>query len=285
MDEGDAGLLEVFFESNKEVISFCEQVFHYNKRIEVHWKTNEEWGNQLIIKKCTSKNENDEAIIKSMVDVFIEYRLNKMIREVIEKKYYYSNHEEIERILSIAFGIVTGKDYTILLRGKDPKGLLYTLFKSNIEDSATVHYDSIINFRLNVFRENLVHFVGLAIDEFKREEEHQTFINMVREYVTNKQSTYPTIYVVQGPSFSFYKPNGEKFSKVELKELMKQEPLYIVGLDENEWNLAPLIAMAPNNIHIYGDLPSEPKTLTVINIFEEKVKFKSYKQFPFLRNF
>src|SRR5690625_1673880 len=111
MDEGDAGVLEVFFESNKEVISFCEQVFHYNKRIEVHWKTNEEWGNQLIIKKCTSKNENDEAIIKSMVDVFIEYRLNKMIREVIEKKYYYSNHEEIERILSIAFGIVTGKDY------------------------------------------------------------------------------------------------------------------------------------------------------------------------------
>lgn len=285
MDKGDAGLLEVFFESNKEVISFCEQLFYYNKRIELHWKTNEKWGNQLIIKNCTSITDNDESITKSMVDVFIEHRLNKMIREVIEKKYYYSNLEEIERILDITYCMVTGNDYQSMLLDKDPKGLLYSLFKANIEHAESIHFDSIINFRFNIFKENLIHFVGLAIDEFKREEEHQTFINMLREYVTNKDSIYPTIYILQGTSFLFFKPDGEKFSKMELKKLMKQEPLYIVGLDENEWNLAPLIAMAPNSINIYGDYPSEPKTLTIINIFQEKVKFKPYNKFPFTNHF
>jgi len=285
MDEGDVGLLEVYFESNKEVISFCEQLFHYNKRIELQWKTNEEWGNQLIINDFNDNAGHVESIVKSMVDVVIEHRLNIMIREVIKKKYYYSNHEEIERILDIAHGIVLGKDNQELVLDENPEKLLYTLFETNIKYASTVHFDSIINFRLNTFKDNLIYLIGLAIDEFKREEEHQAFINMLREYVTNRDSVYPTIYILQGSSFIFYKPDGTRFSKRELKKIMKQEPLYIVGLDENEWNLAPLIAMAPLEIHIFGDFPFEPKTLTVINIFEEKVTFKPYNHFPFTHHF
>ena len=68
---------------------------------------------------------------------------------------------------------------------------------------------------------------------------------------------------------------------MELRHLMYQEPLYLVGLDANEMNLSPLIAIAPQKIYIYGDHPSEPKTLTVINVFQEKVYFKSLSHFPF----
>jgi len=68
---------------------------------------------------------------------------------------------------------------------------------------------------------------------------------------------------------------------MELRTVMQNAPLYIVGLDEDEWNLAPLIAMAPKRIKIYGDLPSEPKTLTVINVFQERVDFEPIQKFPF----
>ncbi|WP_375540675.1 sporulation protein YtxC [Virgibacillus saliphilus] len=81
--------------------------------------------------------------------------------------------------------------------------------------------------------------------------------------------------------FTFYKHNGKQISTMELRSLMKSEPLYIVGLDEDELNLAPLVAMAPKKIKMYGDDPSEPKTLTVINVFQEKVDFKAYHHFPF----
>lgn len=281
MDKGDVGLLEVFFKSTNEVISFCEQLFYYNRRIELHWKTNEKWGNQLVINKDTFNKGKDETITKSMVEVFMKHRLTKMIREVIEKKYYYSNQEEIERILDISYGIVAGNDNQALLLEENPKKIIYSLFKGNIKNTGTVHFDSIINFRFTGFKESLIHIVGLAIDEFKREEDHQAFINMLREYVANKRSVYPSVHVLQGQSFLFFGSEGEELRKKELKDLMKQEPLYMVGLDENEWNLAPLIAMAPLNINIYGDHPSEPKTLTIINIFQERVKFKPYKQFPF----
>jgi hypothetical protein len=41
------------------------------------------------------------------------------------------------------------------------------------------------------------------------------------------------------------------------------------------------VAMAPEKIKIYGDHPSEPKTLTVINVFQERVDFEPYNNFPF----
>ncbi|WP_337018057.1 sporulation protein YtxC, partial [Oceanobacillus massiliensis] len=91
----------------------------------------------------------------------------------------------------------------------------------------------------------------------------------------------PVIHILQGNTFTFYKQNGKRLSNIELRVMMKKEPLYIVGLHDNEFNLAPLIAMAPEKLKIYGDDPSEPKTLTVINVFQEKVDFEPISNFPF----
>lgn len=68
---------------------------------------------------------------------------------------------------------------------------------------------------------------------------------------------------------------------MDLQTLMQKEPLYLFGLDETEMNLSPLIAMAPEKVKIYGDDPAEPKTLTVINVFQEKAEFQPTREFPF----
>lgn len=276
-------MLEVYFESDKEVISFCEQVFRYNKKIELHWKTHEDWGNHLQFEELIQSNELVETISKSMVDVFMTHRLGGMIKHIIEDFYYYTNSDEMERILEITHWVFSGEDDDSLLvrNNKDPKALLHSLFVSNIKNTSIIHFDSIVNFRLKVFKDQLIHYVGLAIDEFKREEEHQEFVNMLREYIAKKKPSYTIIHLLQGRTFTFFKENGKKFTKMELRALMQKEPLYIVGLDQNEWNLAPLIAMAPSKVKIYGDYPFEPKTLTVINVFQEKVDFEPFSNFPF----
>ncbi|MGY0693110.1 putative sporulation protein YtxC [Virgibacillus sp. FSP13] len=275
-------LLEVYFGSDKEVISFCEHLFRYNKQIELHWKTDKDWGNQLQLEYLPS-NESIETIAKAMADVFLIHRLQAMIKHIIEDYYYYKSTDEIERIMELTHWIFSGEDDDSLQvrKNKDPSKLLNSLFIANIKNTTTIHYDSIVKFRLKVFKDQLVHYVGLAIDEFKREEDHQAFVNMLREYIAKKESAHNVVHVLQGSTFSFFRANGKPFSQMELRTLMQKEPLYIVGLDENELNLAPLIAMAPRKIKIYGDHPSEPKTLTVINVFEEKVDFEPFKNFPF----
>ncbi|RDW21600.1 putative sporulation protein YtxC [Oceanobacillus chungangensis] len=279
-------MLTVYIESDQEVISFCEHLFRHTKNIEINWKTNEEWGNEIQFE--TVHAGLLDTIAKAMVDVFINHRLGTMIKQIIEDFYYYSNPDEIERIHDLTTWIYTGGDSDSLQlrkskvdRKKDPSKLLNTLFIASMKNTADIHYESIVTFRLKSFKDELIHYVGIAIDEFKREEDHQSFINMLREYIAKKEALLPVIHIIQGTNFTFYKESGKPFTNMELRILMQKEPLYIVGLDENEMNLSPLIAMTPKKIKIYGDDPSEPKTLTVINVFQEKVEFQALRHFPF----
>ncbi|WP_249871114.1 putative sporulation protein YtxC [Oceanobacillus saliphilus] len=275
--------MEVFFESDKEVISFCEFLFRKHKQVELNWKTDERWGNHLKFIDQLPKNELVDIIAGTMANVFMTHRLGTMIKRIIKDYYYYTEHEEIERIHDLTHWIITGEDDESkrLREHKNEVIFLKSLFIANLKESFEFHFDSIVNFRLKPFKDQLITYVGLAIDEFKREEDHQAFVDMLRAYVLKKQPGVPVIHILQGNSFAFFKQDGKRMSNIELRVLMKKEPLYIVGLHDNEFNLAPLIAMAPEKLKIYGDDPSEPKTLTVINVFQEKVDFEPISNFPF----
>jgi putative sporulation protein YtxC len=256
----------------------------HNKHINLHWKTHKEWGNLLQFEKHIPGQVLTGAIAKSLTDVYMTHRLSKLITSVIEDFYYYTDADEKEKILELTNWVMAGRDKNDLLvhKKEDPYQLLESLFIANIKDTVTIHYDSLVKFRLKVFRDYIIHYVGLAIDEYKREEEHQEFINMLRGYIARREPSVSAVYLLQGDTFSFFKENGKPFSNTELRALMQKEPLYLVGLDESELNLSPLIAMAPKKIYIYGDDPSDPKTLTVINVFQERVIFEPLHQFPFV---
>ncbi|WP_085991724.1 sporulation protein YtxC [Oceanobacillus senegalensis] len=277
-------MLEAYFESDKEVLTFCEHLFLKSNQIELQWKIHKDWGNHIQIKRNIPQKSLLEIISKSLTNVFIAYRLGSLIKYIIKKNYYFTNNEEIERIHDLTIWIVSGNDEGSLQvrkrTDKDPWELLHSLFFDHIKETKTIHYDSIVKFGLKVFKDQMIHYVGLAIDEYKREEDHQEFLSVLRDYITKKESKISMVHILQGDSFTFFKESGKPFSIMELRTMMQQEPLYIFGL-EDEMNLAPLIAMAPEKIKIYGEDPAEPKTLTVINVFQEKVKFESVRTFPF----
>ncbi|WP_245843847.1 putative sporulation protein YtxC [Oceanobacillus rekensis] len=275
--------MEVYFESNKEVISFCERLFREHQQIELNWKTDEKRGNHLKFPDGLPKNELEDIIAGTMAEVFMTHRLGVMIKRIIKDYYYYTEHEEIERIHDLTHWIITGEDEESkrLRNNKNQHVFLKSLFIATLKESFEFHFDSIVNFRLKPFKEQLISYVGLAIDDFRREEDHQAFIDMLRAYIINKEPGVPVIHILQGNTFAFFKENGKRLTNIDLRVMMKKEPLYIVGLHDNEFNLAPLIAMAPEKLIIYGDDPSEPKTMTVINVFQEKVEFESISNFPF----
>lgn len=276
-------MLELYFISNKEAIRFCEQLFQYNKQIELHWKIHEEWGNHLLVDDDISANRLLDGLIKAMIDVFTRHRLTPMVKEIITTKYYYTTTEEIERILELTDWIFSGEDADSLhiRNSNDPIEMLEAVMYTNVNVQKAIHFDSIIQFRLQPFKELLTLYVGFAIDEFKREEEHQTFINTIREYVRKGGEGYAIIHVLQREPFVFFSNSGKLLSRMELRTIMQKEPLYMVGLHTEERNLSPLVALKPKQIIIYGNDPSEPKTLTIMNVFEERVSLMPTNRFPF----
>src|SRR5690625_4575910 len=178
-------VLEVYFESDKEVISFCENLFRYNKKIELNWKTHKDWGNQLQFIEDVLNDYTIESIAKAMVDVFMIHRLSNIIKNIIKDKYYYQNTDEIERILDLTYWVYKDPDHKLkdIKNGPSPSKLLKKMFITNIKSTRPVHFDSIVEFRLKSFHTLLIDYVGLAIDEFKQEEDHQAFIDMLRKYI------------------------------------------------------------------------------------------------------
>lgn len=276
-------LLDIFFESDKEVISFCENLFQQNKQIELQWKVNEKWGNQISLETLPLNEFNLQSISKAMVHVYLTHRLGSMINEIIKEQYYFTDQHEIEHIHEITEWIVTGRDpdCKMIRKNKHPVQLLRAVFLMHLRNTEMVHFDSIAQFGMKVFKQDLVEYVGLAIDEFKREEEHQSFINSLREYVIKKESIVPLVLVLEGSPFHYYDEQGRLFTKSEIEQFITKQPLYLIGLPQDEWNLAPLVAMAPQEIIMYVHDASDPKIQTVINVFQERVSIKGFHDFPF----
>jgi len=276
-------LLNIFFYSDKETITFCEQLFRNHKQIELHWKTDSEWGNHLQLNKQFHYDNWMHQIGDAVTEVFVRHRLGGIIKQIIRENFHYSNTDEIDSIYNLALWVITGDDEDSFQarKKKEPMEWLHALFLNHMINTAEFYFDSFLKFRRKVLLRELKHYVGLAIDEFKREEEHQTLIQSLRDYITSNKSKYSLIHVLQGNSFTFFNKSGRQFTNMELKTIVRKEPLYILGLDETEWNLTPLIAMMPERIKIYGADSSESKTAAVMNIFQEKVQLVPYDQFPF----
>lgn len=277
-------MLEVYFKEKAEVIWFCDCLFRDHKQIDLNWRTDRAWGNRLQFLAGDADGIAGGMIAGAMASVFIKFRLPMMVTDILREQYYYSNPHEMERIYELIHGMFheEGMDRELALEAEeDPVSVIQNLFRESIRGKTEIHFDSIVKFRLPSIRQSLDPFVGLAIDEFKREENHQAFIETLREYIAKKKPRLQKVYVLQGQAFTFYKESGKPFTRMELRKMMQEEPLYLVGLHANEWNLAPLVAMAPEKIQIYGDDPAEPKTLTAINVFQEKAELLPLSAFPF----
>ena len=226
-----------------------------------------------------------EQMISCFSEVFLHTRLARMIKEISRKVYYYSDDTEIEQICSFTKGLLKESAITDSLFGQDGNlnKYLMRIFRNYIYHSDIIHFDALITFSKRHLSNDLEAAVAYGIDELKREEEHQNYIESIRLYLKNKQSYIDRIYILQGDPYSFYKGNGDMYSRLELRSIMVKEPLYIIGLDENEWHLSPLITLNPKQICIYGNDPTEAKTVTLMKIFEERVQFLPDQQFPFVK--
>src|SRR5699024_9446102 len=127
-------LLEIYFTSDKEVISFCENLFWYHKQIELHWKVHEEWGNRILLDDHLPGIDTYETVAKSMVNVFMEHRHPRLIKNIIEHEFYYTSTAEAERILDLTLWIIAGEDEDSrqVRNSSDPNQVLQALFIAHI---------------------------------------------------------------------------------------------------------------------------------------------------------
>ncbi len=274
--------MEVYFDQMREADSFC--LFLREKC--PTWRTIRKRGNIQTVHIVTDEEIVMESckqqIAQLLAMVYVRHREIQAIESILQKVYHFSNETEMERITSLAISLIE-KDadiYEHRIHQHELHDILQAIFFVNMEKDI-IRYDSIIHFRFHHYFEQLTQLVGLAIDEFKREEEYQEYVHSLREFVKRKNPELDVIYVLEGSTFEFYKEDGTCMEMSELREYVNQFPLYLLGLPEDEWDISPLISMSPNHIYLFCYDTNEPRIQTLMSIFQEKCSFYSLEKFPF----
>lgn len=258
----------------------CETLFQLNKTIHVEWEKDHQWGNVMLV----SPDEVDlKSLIHSFVMIYMTFRLGRKLKDVAKSTYFYTNDEELNHIYESTTAIFKDAYYqaNIFPNNQTLYTFLYELFRSNLQYTDKIHFDALALFCMKPLDQYIVTAVGYGIDEMKREEAYQHFVASAREFVLHRRILIEEIHIVQNGSLQFFKADGTAYSKRELQQNMQKTPLYIIQLDEKEFELAPAIALAPKKIHLYSDQPIEGKVYTLCRIFQERIQLHALHQFPF----
>ncbi|CQR48096.1 YtxC-like family protein [Paraliobacillus sp. PM-2] len=266
-------MIQILMDNEKDKMLFYDKLARDQLICEIY-----EQGGKIITITSEESIDLGDDLASLLLEMWLVHSKKESLIEMIKEHYYFEDKQEINAVLELVFERVLAKGNTIEFEAKEQ---LLQIIMLGIEDENPFDYHACITSYDDLFYTLMIKEIGYAIDEWKQEEQYQHFIQSLRDYIANQSVKSNVLHIVQGNQFTFYREDGHKFTSEELKDFIQQKPLYIVGLDENELNLTPILALSPSHIYIYGRDPSEAKTTAVRNIFQEQVTYKRLQSFPF----
>jgi putative sporulation protein YtxC len=237
----------------------------------------------------------DRYIVKILTESISSEMLNKVktifydfittikrddwFRDIIKNHYLFQDEEEQQQIMEIIYSIIEGqrKDLAVFIKANDQdlsfiEAAVNQIFQENVSFSL----DSLLRFRLRPYFQILEEYVEIAIDEYKMEQEYQMFIQMLRDFLVNREPKMDILHVLFDEEIIFYNEHFTEIKRGELirmidRKLLVNHPVYV-----DSASIAPLLSIAPTSIFIYTNDPDAPLLRTIKNIFEERVTVKAY---------
>ena len=220
-----------------------------------------------------------ELLKTAFYDFITNTKRNDWFREILKNKYYYEDLEEQQQILEIIYSVLEGQREDLAVFFKETSEEL-NIIKAAIEhifqDNVSFSFDSFLKFRLRPYLQMLEDYVELAIDEYKMEQEYQMFVQMLRDFLTNREPKMDTLHLLFDEEITFYNEQFVEIKRGELtrmidRKLLVNHPVYV-----DSASIAPLLSLAPTSIFIYTKDPEEPLVRTIKNIFEERVTIETF---------
>src|SRR5699024_6745241 len=151
----------------------------------------------------------DEQLLRYFIDVYLMYRLESRIQDIVAETYYYTNQEDIDHIVAWTISLLEDESFNEqYFKTSSLAQFLYLMTSEQLmhlpSTRSHIYFDSFVLFQLKTFHNQLSDIVGYAIDEMKREEEHQHFLEMARTFVQNQAPQTPLLHIINEGSFHFY---------------------------------------------------------------------------------
>ncbi len=269
-NEGDATSLQQYLDKMNIESWFSETLFQNQNHI-------------VLTLNYSPSNENEQPIVEALSCFIIHHKCYEWVELLLKDVFYYEDPHEIQHILDIYLEMRNGEreELVNLLNKWDESLFVQSNVETLMHSDQAVSFDSFIKFRLKKLQERMMDYVELAIDEYKMEQEYQMFLHMLREYLSSQDHQLNTVHLLSGQyGFRFFDHAFQEITREQLvtmmdKRLLTNHPLYV-----DSFTIAPLLSIAPNEIHIYQDSKETNLLRTLQNIFEERIHIHSIDEFP-----
>jgi putative sporulation protein YtxC len=243
-------------------------------------------GDKRIIIHIDEKEEIEaiqNIVIPAMTQFMLRFIEDRLLLSIISNDFYFKDVEEQQQILQLAHSFIDGErhDYR---KGKQQAESREHFIEQALTEFLSAHisfsFESFLYFRLKKYKEKLLHYVELAIDEYKLEQEYQNFIQTLRDCLASRPAKCSVVHLLHREStFTFYDEYFCEISAKELRNLIDRtlivnQPMYI-----DSSVLAPLVSIAPKAIYLYTRNSDDGMVQTIQNIFQERLNLCDFDLF------
>lgn len=213
----------------------------------------------------------------------IETEEERRILKILRERFFFTDPEEQAQILTLVRSFLDGEKEEIPALCKLPSrtnvliGAFYDFLRPNIRFC----FESFLTFRLKKYNELLERYVEAAIDEYKLEQEYQTFVECLRNQIKNRLTQIKVVYVVCDDETNLYDDTLSpiKMDTNHFRIAVRRE----TGLECAPSALTTLIELAPERVIVFSDRSDRGIVLTLQNVFQERLTMKGLKDFYQLR--
>ncbi|MGE6628930.1 putative sporulation protein YtxC [Bacillus sp. NPDC077027] len=269
-------MLEIIFEDEYDTAAFLHLAEHFDSR---HHISIQEGNARLLIEAKESPATLESFVRPLLLHFFLECKENERMRRMIEKTYLFKDPEEQHQILSIAHSIMKGdmEDIPCIHQGTSRESLLRKELETITLNNGIFSIGSFLTFRLSEYDRRLREYVEVSIEEYKMEQEYQSFIQSLRDYVMTKEPKLDTVHVVHQDRFIIwefrYASEREQKQYID-RQFVREHPMYI-----DSQLIAPLVSIAPRKIALFTNDAGNSMVQTIQNIFQERVELSSLASF------
>ncbi|MBS4208804.1 putative sporulation protein YtxC [Bacillus sp. FJAT-50079] len=227
------------------------------------------------------RSRYEQALITFIKDV----KRNEWLNNTLQHKFHYENEDERSHIIEIATQMFSGArhDLSELAGVIDESGLIKEAVSDLLSFGGAVSFESFSRFRLKPYYERVEKYLEIAIDEYKMEQEYQTFVQMLRDYLRNRATRMEVIHLLLNQTPKFYDEHLHELSSDEIKEMMDQRLLANHPIYVDSAVIAPLLSIAAIKVYVYTDKADQPLIRTLSNIFEERISVLTPVHFSILK--
>lgn len=271
----------IYFKREDDLFYFCDRLFRRQSVIDVRWEKTLQRYYKLHI--AEEQYESTE-MIACLTDLYMEQYLIDTYVHILEKVYFIEKDSMIESLLHM-IDYVSHDSFYLEKTLHDMNSIRHhvqTYVRDYVEKADNIYFDAMIRFHFAPMKKDWIPLIGFAIDEWHREEEHQLYMERLRTFVRQRPTMRQRIHVLkEDGKVHFYEEDGTYLPEARLHMLMENYPLYMVGLDEKEQIISPIITLAPKQILLYGTDQLDQTMQTIVNVFEERVSHLPLSMFPF----